>query len=145
MYIFDFMRPALFKIKFIELHFSRQLPHDAVTAKLSNRNHLGFFCNYKFVNNFCFEIQILFFSNGIILEDSWDVVDDSKVQECVSFNDCSVTCGGGEQQCNNICDNNESHFGGPGCPLAKMFRRRSGCFGHDCRKGMTQIPEDSYL
>lgn len=77
-----------------------------------------------------------------ILEDSWDVVDDSKVEDCENFGFCSVTCGGGEQECTNRCDNGETHFGSPGCPLARGTRRRSGCFSHDCRKGMTHRPED---
>jgi len=67
-------------------------------------------------------------------ENKWDIVDDSKVEDCEDYNPCSVTCGGGEQECRNTCDGGKSHFGGPGCPGNRSVNRRSGCFSHDCRK-----------
>ena len=92
----------------------------------------------KFNENKNFKTQTLRHRrvNLIFSEDSWDVVDDSKVEECITWSRCSVQCGGGVQECNNRCDNDNGHFGGPGCPVAKTKNYRYGCFGHDCRTGI---------
>ena len=51
------------------------------------------------------------------------------IQMCTDFGQCSETCGGGNQTCENICQNGV--FGDIGCPMESRINSQD-CNVHEC-------------
>ena len=51
------------------------------------------------------------------------------VQLCTDFGQCSETCGGGSQTCENMCENGV--FGDAGCPIESKMNSQD-CNIQDC-------------
>ena len=55
--------------------------------------------------------------------------DNGTLEICSDFGECSVTCGGGTQTCENSC--RDGVFGNEGCPTESQTNSRD-CNSQDC-------------
>ena len=60
------------------------------------------------------------------------------IEECDNYGACSVTCGGGEQTCENSCVN--GNFGDDECPESSRIRKQD-CNINDCPRKNFLKPE----
>ena len=73
------------------------------------------YISYNFYQNCFLKLQICYVGVGI--------------EECDNYGACSVTCGGGEQTCENSCAN--GNFGDDECPETSRINKQD-CNINDC-------------